>query len=172
MTNTLSAAKAPTTAFEHHERTVQYEPNSGCWLSSASGPNGYTQVHFQGRRTLGHRASWEHHFGPIPHGKWVLHRCDTPACCNPAHLFLGTPADNTADMVRKGRGKIATHYGEANTNSKLTAQDVRDIRRLYRPSAPGNVANAFSSVGLGRRYGVKPDTIMRVVNGTLWGHVQ
>ena len=50
-----------------------------------------------------HRFAWEVSRGPIPNGAMVLHRCDNPACCNPAHLFLGTARDNTDDMVAKGR---------------------------------------------------------------------
>jgi hypothetical protein len=55
--------------------------------------------------------------GPIPDGAWVLHRCDNPPCCNPAHLFLGDAAANVADMVAKGRhrprGRRPMRVGES-----------------------------------------------------------
>lgn len=54
---------------------------------------------------LAHRQTWVFTHGQIPHGLHVLHRCDNPPCCNPAHLFLGTNLDNIADRVRKGRSR-------------------------------------------------------------------
>lgn len=50
-----------------------------------------------------HQVAWILTNGPIPPGMGVLHRCDNQPCCNPSHLFIGTQADNVADMVAKGR---------------------------------------------------------------------
>lgn len=80
----------------------------GCWLWRAStDPRGYGKivVHVDGEARLSgaHRVSWELANGPIPTGLCVLHRCDTPSCVRPDHLFLGTLADNTKDMYGKGR---------------------------------------------------------------------
>lgn len=79
-------------------RTI--ETDSGCreWQGRRL-PKGYAQV----GASLGHRRVWEHHFGPIPPGRCVRHRCDNPPCLNIEHLELGTARDNSGDMVRRGR---------------------------------------------------------------------
>jgi hypothetical protein len=78
-----------------------------CWLWTGSvNGKGYGQIsqHKRGLRPLqSHRFSWTLHFGAIPKGMRVLHRCDNPTCVRPDHLFLGTDMDNTKDMISKGR---------------------------------------------------------------------
>jgi hypothetical protein len=83
------------------------EPNSGCWIWLGSGRT-YGQTNWHETmplygEALAHRWSYRAFLGPIPKGMFVCHRCDTPPCVNPDHLFIGTAGDNARDMVRKGR---------------------------------------------------------------------
>lgn len=110
-----------------------YKPNSrtGCWLwIGHRNNNGYGTLSLPGQRNkYAHRVSYEVHKGPIPEGMSVCHRCDTPACINPDHLFLGTHQENMQDAAAKGRAKQpAPRGGLAHHNHKLTPEQVRLIR--------------------------------------------
>lgn len=99
--------------FERFNEKWIPEPNSGCWLWTAStNPiSGYGVIGVSSEKTKpAHRVSWELYRGPIPagvghHGTCVLHKCDNRACVNPDHLFLGSNKDNVHDCMRKGRFK-------------------------------------------------------------------
>ena len=85
-----------------------YEPvtEAGCWLWMGSiDSKGYGGIKVDGKQMGAHRRSWVLANGPIPDRLHVLHKCDTPSCVNPSHLFLGTNYDNVQDMVRKGRAR-------------------------------------------------------------------
>jgi hypothetical protein len=95
-------------------------PEAGCWLwLGSTGRGGYGRIRVGGNRTARtHRLAWELNRGPIPDGLHVLHKCDTPCCINPDHLFLGTPLDNAHDRDRKGRqvaGRVGSKYPRPHT---------------------------------------------------------
>lgn len=137
--------------------------SSGCWFwIGYRNPQGYGQFKPHGRShaILAHRHSWEMAFGPIPQGLCVLHKCDCPSCVNPAHLFLGTRPDNSADMLRKNRFPL----GESHWGHKLTEPDIEGIRRLAK--------NKITQVKIGRMFGVCRSTISQVLRGRTWCHVK
>lgn len=116
------------------ERLSMPEPNSGCylWLGSIM-HKGYGLAHVARRTVRAHRLAWEVERGPILGGLYVLHKCDNRACVNVEHLFLGTAADNAADMLAKGRGNFSHLRGPRSPRtsprkSKLTAEQVLAIR--------------------------------------------
>lgn len=105
------------------------ESSNGCWEWTGSRlHNGYGSfiANVISHQVRAHRVSWELHFGSIPPGLWVLHKCDNRSCVRPDHLFLGTVADNQRDMKEKGRSTS----GERNPNSKFTDIQVLAMRDL------------------------------------------
>ena len=133
------------------------EPTTGCllWLN-ATNPDGYGNVMVDSVKWLAHRAAWTVHRGPIPSGMLVLHKCDTPQCLNPDHLFLGTSRDNVIDKVRKGRHGHHGLYGEKARDAKLTNEQADDVRRKY-----ANGGHTHRS--LAAEYGVAHNSIGRIV---------
>src|SRR5437899_2411616 len=103
----------------------------GCWIwQGATNSMGYGRLHWSGTTVLAHRAAWFVANGPIPDHMCVCHRCDTPLCVRPSHLFLGTHSDNMKDSYAKGRHQPVRLYGTRHGMAKLTDPKVREIRRL------------------------------------------
>jgi len=134
----------------------------GCWLWTGSrDEKGYGRISIpKASPRKASRVSWELANGKIPRGKCVLHRCDNPACVNPAHLFLGTKADNNADMRAKGRHA----KGEKVSGAKLTEIQVREIRQRY-------AAGGVSQQRLADEYGVNNSLICTIISRRRWAHV-
>ena len=123
-----------------------------CWVWSGATVRGYGHITL-GRKgegtALAHRVAYSLAHGPISDDLFVCHRCDNPPCCNPAHLFAGTPGDNVQDMIAKGRQK-----------TKLTDRQASDaIRRL-------SVGETASSIAL--TMGVSDQTIYAIKQGRNW----
>ena len=107
---------------------IEFDTVGGCWLwSGTAQKNGYGKVFARRVTYLAHRLSWRIHFGHLPDDKFVCHRCDVRLCVNPTHLFLGTHAENMADMAAKGRAFV--QRGMENSNAKLSDDDVLAIRK-------------------------------------------
>lgn len=139
------------------------EPNSGCWLWMGPKQNaGYGKISINDWWYLAHRVSYEAFVGEIPDGMFVCHKCDVRCCVNPDHLFLGTCADNLADMRAKGRGsKPPLHIGADQPLAKLTDDKVREIR-----------ADKRSCRKIAADYGISFGNVSQIKNRITWKHVE
>jgi len=146
------------------QRHSAYTDKSGgpdaCWpWVGARNKAGYGLFGLDGGCVLAHRAAWLFANDHFPMTLKVLHRCDNRACQNPAHLFLGTQADNVADMHAKGRqGKV---FGEQHHKTTLTIDQVRAIR-----------ADSRSQSTIARAYGVHQTTVGNIKRGRTWATAQ
>jgi hypothetical protein len=106
-----------------------------------------------------HRLAWELTYGTIPGGLCVCHKCDNPPCVRPDHLFLGTKAENSADMVLKGRSPKGSRNGQA----RFAEAEIFAIREAY--------ASGLTQVELAQMYSTSQTTISGIVRRATWKHL-
>ena len=139
-------------------------PTTGCWewlgYCNRDGYGIFGVSHQSAR--LAHRLSYACFRRAVPAGCCVLHICDNPKCINPAHLFLGSQAENVADCTAKGRWARSrpSQRGELNAQAKLKRCDVEAIRELANQGIPQR--------RIARRYGISQSQVSNIRRGAKW----
>lgn len=140
---------------------VNKKDQDECWVwQGAKEAQGYGKLATTGAQKgmKAHQASYKIHFGEIPKGLCVCHKCDNPPCVNPNHLFLGTHAENMRDKVLKGREY--DRRGEKNPNVKITWKKVAEVIRL--------VKSGKTQVEVAGMFDLSQNAVSRIVSGKSW----
>lgn len=149
---------------ERFESKYIPEPNSGCWLwEGAVNLDGYGRFRFRGKLIGAPRFSLMLYKEQENKNLCVLHSCDNPCCVNPEHLCFGTHKQNMEDRSKKGRLKVPNCKGENHYASKLTDQEVREIKQSL------NEGKSCSELGV--KYNIMPGVISNIKRGKTWKHI-
>jgi hypothetical protein len=124
----------------------------GCWIWSPWIHKGgeYATFSIAGKTYLAHREVWRLKHGAIPAGMFICHHCDNPPCFNPEHLYLGTPATNSADCIARGRSSHLRF-------TRLSLDDIKSIRDRISSGVPAEVLTDEYKISLTR--------LMRIARG-------
>ena len=145
---------------------INFEANvikkDGCWDWKKSIKKKYASIKYENRQTSAHRISWLLHFGEIPEGLFVCHKCDNARCTNPTHLFLGIARENVLDMINKDRHKNRP-FGENHKNSKLTEIKVKEIKKLINLGVPMS--------RISKDFNISQGSLIAIKNNITWKHV-
>lgn len=141
------------------DKTPGLGPDGDCWeWRGHIDEGGYGRFPFAGKRRIAHRLSWIMETGANTGGLHVCHACDNRSCVRPSHLWLGTDADNTADMIAKGRFRHVS--GVSHPSALVNDASVVLIRERY---ARGETQRAIAE-----DYGLDRTTIGCIVRGENW----
>lgn len=163
----MANKKYPTVPFPISDKTcvdrfmdkVFHSPD-GCWYwLGKSQTRGYGVITYMNNFYSAHRVSYQMFNGPVENGLFVCHSCDNRLCVNPNHLWLGTCADNSADMVKKGRS--VNQAGTRNPNNKLTLEQCKQIKSLKGKHTCKEIANMFK---------VSETQVGRISNNRHWSN--
>lgn len=147
------------------EKIDQSGGPDSCWpWMKGRGVHGYGYMYANGKTRKAHALVLEVVTEEKANGRLALHKCDNPPCCNPRHLYWGTPQQNVRDRDKRGR-QVALK-GESHGCSRLTHDQVLEIRNRHIPRDPVNGGSA-----LGREFGVHTSTIHLIVKGKHWASV-
>jgi len=149
---------------ERFWRYVKKTKKCWLWVNRKGVPaNDYGRINLGNKHLKAHRVSWEIHFGIIPEGLEICHKCDNPPCVNPDHLFIGTKSDNQKDSWNKGRHLPVDNRGEKCGMHKLTENQVLTIRKLR--------VSGETLKNLSVKFDVHIQTICDIVYRKKWRHI-
>lgn len=146
-------------------KRIEYVEENGCHIcvSHAKAKGGYPKLKRNGKLLTMSRYIYELHYGKIPEGLVVRHKCDNPLCINPEHLELGKQIDNMRDKYERGRANHKAVRGENAGCAKLTENDVREIITLLKAGK--------SQREIAKRFKVSQNAIYLIKNGKSWTHI-
>lgn len=154
-------SEAKKTHAEKFWEKVDVRDKDDCWIwQGRINEKGYGRLQVGSVQKYSHRYAWElSNNQEIPNGKIIMHLCDTPLCCNPNHLSIGTQTENIADMNAKKRHCKGTDK----INAKLNEQSVKEIREL--------LSNGMSPPAIAEKFNVSRGAIHQVKKGITWRHI-
>lgn len=135
-------------------RLIDKDGINGCWNWLGRVNNkGYGQYGLNGKSHFSHRLSYNLINGEVPKNMYLCHKCDNPKCCNPEHLFVGTPQDNMIDKIIKRR----------QPNLVLNPEKVMEIRSLK---------GEYKLKEISKKVGVSLSLVKDVIYGGSWTHIK